>query len=163
VTHGPIGLVDLMPTLVSLAGAALPEQVEGADLSAFLCGDETAAPESEFINFVTPPARFSWDAWRGVVTRSHTYARFRDRPWILYDDLADPFQLKNLAESAQHDALCQELDRLVDGWLTRTGDPFEGSREVADRYYLGHVDMVMPYYVNEQIKAGQEARRDNRY
>jgi arylsulfatase A-like enzyme len=163
VTNGPIGLVDLMPTILSFAGAEIPPEVEGQDLTTFLCGDETAAPRSEFINFLTPPARFSYRAWRGVVTRTHTYARFRDEPWILHDDSADPFQMHNLAHSPAHRALREEFDALIREWLARTHDPFETSRQVADRYYVGHVDMIMPHYVNERIVAGQQARADRQY
>ncbi|HUS48053.1 MAG TPA: sulfatase [Phycisphaerae bacterium] len=163
VTGAPIGIVEHMATLLSLAGAQIPPAVEGEDLSAFVLGDESAAPDSAYINFPVSPAWFSCPEWRGVVTRTHTYARFRERPWVLYDDKADPFQTCNLADSPACEALRRELDAKIGYWLERTRDPFEPSRAVADKYYPGHVDMVMPYFFNEKIHRGMERLKGRRY
>ena len=163
VAGGPIGIVDHMPTLLSMAGVPIPEGVEGDDLSAFVLGCESAAPESQFLSFPVVPANYSYPEWRGVVTRTHTYARFRDRAWVLYDDVADPFQMNNLADSLKHEPLLRELEATLRTWLERTGDPFEPSRVVADKYYEGHVDMVMPCYENETIRAGKQARAGRKY
>ena len=56
-----------------LAGVPIPPDVEGEDLAAFILGDERAAPESVFINYVCKPSFWHGEAWRGVVTRDHTY------------------------------------------------------------------------------------------
>ncbi len=86
----PVGLVDMMPTLVSLAGGHITENADGKDLSRLFKGDETNAPDSQFIYNIISYKHWSCREWRGVVTRKHTYARFREEEWILYDDIHDP-------------------------------------------------------------------------
>lgn len=162
VTDGPISLIDFMPTLLTLCGAKVPPQAEGEDLSAYVLGDETAVRESVFINQPVVPAFFTHTAWRGVVTRTHTYARTCDRPWVLYDDLADPHQLTNLVSSPEHGTLLESMERLLGAWLDRVGDPFESSEEVAAKYYQGSVDGVMPFTENEVIAEGKRLRRERR-
>lgn len=162
VSGAPIGIVDFMPTLLSLCGAEIPSQAEGVDLSRFVLGDETAGQESVFINQPVVPAFFTHPAWRGVVTRTHTYARTRERPWLLHDDLTDPHQLHNLAESPKHTALRESMEELLQGWLQRIGDPFESSEDVAAKFYPGSVDGVMPYTENEVVAEGKRLRRERR-
>lgn len=158
VSRGPIGLVDLMPTLLSMAGGGIPKEVEGENLCAFACGDEEAAANSAYINFPVCPAAVSYREWRGLVSRKYTYARFRDRPWLLYDDEADPFQLRNLVDLPECRQLVEEMDRRLQSWLSRTDDRFESSEVLADRYYTGHVNGVVPYCCNETITEGRRAR-----
>ncbi len=50
------------------------------------------------INAATP--------WRGVRTKTHTYARLADGgPWILFDNKNDPYQMKNLVNDPAHKKL----------------------------------------------------------
>jgi arylsulfatase A-like enzyme len=158
VTGGPISIVDHAPTLLALADAPPLAGAEGVDVSAFVLGDESAAPDSVFLSFPVIPAGYSNGAWRGVVTRTHTYARCRDHEWILYDDAADPFQLNNLIGSPEHEPLRQAMAAKLQDWLDRLGDAFEPARTVADRCYRGHVNMEMPYYENDTILEGRRAR-----
>jgi arylsulfatase A-like enzyme len=159
VTNGPIGVVDHMPTLLGLADVPIPDAVEGVDCSAFAQGDDAAAPECQLIGMPVVMGRFSFREWRGVVTRAHTYARMRDRPWILYDDAADPRQTTNLAAAPERGELRDALEAVLQRELARTNDAFETSVQVADRLYPGHADLEMPYYENETIKAGRALRR----
>ena len=160
VAAGPIGLVDLMPTLLGLAGLDAPAEAEGLDLSAFVCGDDQAAPASEYINYPCSPEFFRDPAWRGVVTERHTYVASRDGPWLLYDDAADPFQQHNLVDRPEARTLVGELDAVLRDWLTRTGDAFLPAGEIANRYSPGHRDNVLPNPPLEPvIRQGQEERR----
>lgn len=66
------------------------------------------------------------DVWRGVRTPRYTYARYEDgTPWLLYDNVADPFQMKNLAKDAAYASTRQELDQTLKRLLTDAGDPFD--------------------------------------
>lgn len=161
-SDGPLSTVDFMPTLLNLCGAEIPPQTEGEELSRFVLGDETAARASVFINQPVVPTFFTHPAWRGVVTRTHTYARTRERPWVLYDDLADPHQLNNLIESPNHEVLLRSMEQLLQAWLRRIGDPFESSEEVAAKYYPGSVDGVMPFTENPIVADEKRRRRERR-
>ena len=156
VSDGLISLVDVMPTLLSLVGVDIPEAVEGEDLAALILGDESASPESVFINIpVSPNKYFSYSEWRGVVTKTHTYARFRNRPWICYNDAEDPYQMRELRLDPDTVA---RMEGILQQWLKRTNDPFETTEEVCARYYKDAVEGIMPYYENEII-LNEKARR----
>jgi arylsulfatase A-like enzyme len=153
----PFGLVDVMPTLLDLAGVRIPAAVEGVSAAAALRG-ESAGAESVFLDMPVVPQVYSFREWRGVATRTHTYATFRDRPWILHDDIGDPYQMRNLAGEPGHERLRRHMDSLLRGWMARTGDAFETSEAVADRLYPGHVNCVIPFYENEPVRQARERR-----
>ena len=121
-SDGPISLVDLMPSLLSLSGTEIPSQAEGEDLAPFILGDEARAQDSVWINFPFDVKIIHSPPFRGVVTRDHTYAVTREGPWCLFDDKEDPFQRKNLISWAARDnaevvALQQQLQqRSTRGW-----------------------------------------------
>lgn len=158
VANGPIGLVDMMPTLLSMLSVKCPDGVEGKDLTEFVLGDEDAAPESQWIGYPSLPPGRSVREWRGVVTSTHTYVRFRDQPWLLYDDSNDSFQQQNLVQSTEHAQLRQQLEAMVQEWLEHTNDPFEDSNAVADKYCPGHVNNTMPYTHRPDIVKEQQRR-----
>lgn len=163
VSDAPVGLVDIMPTLLGAAGVQVPAGVEGADLGPLLRGDESAAPVEQYINFPCMPASFSLKEWRGVVTRRHTYVCTRNGPWMLFDDKADPFQMNNLVQDKDHEGVVSGLDARVAEWLGRTGDNFASSGQVADRYAPGHKGNVARCYFNETVNAGTRDPALRRY
>jgi arylsulfatase A-like enzyme len=63
--------------------------------------------------------------WRGVRTKRYTYARRSDnlKPWMLFDNQNDPFQIHNLVTDPDHAALAKELDAKTDDLLKIAGDP----------------------------------------
>lgn len=132
----PFGLVDVMPTLLGLCDAPIPREVEGADLSHLFLGRPGFRPSSQIIHQHMCPWIFSFREWRGVVTETHTYARFHTEPWVLYDDVEDPYQLHNLAGHAAKASLQAELASELDDWLERLDDRFETTEELALRYGL---------------------------
>lgn len=149
VTDGPISLIELMPTILSLTGTPIPEDTQGDDLSAFVLGDDDAAPDSVFINFAPNVAVIPHPPFRGVVTRTHTYAETPETPWLLYDDKADPLQKNNLITWANRDdpevvRLQTELQQKLRYWLERTDDPFEDGDVINDTYQPGHTGGVLP-------------------
>ena len=162
--RGPIGLVDLAPTLLELTGCDVPEEMEGGRLGDFVLGDEDAAPESAYINFPCMNGLWTVPAWRGVVTPTHTYAASREGPWVLYDDTEDPFQMKNLAEVPDSQDTVAELDALTREWLWRTEDDFAPPSMVAERYIEepNHWHFVGTPPLKEEIREGQEKRQSFR-
>jgi arylsulfatase A-like enzyme len=149
VTDGPISLIDLSASLIALAGAEVPDAMQGNDLSAFILGDESAAADSVFINFAANVHCIPSPPFRGVITRRHTYAETVQGPWLLYDDRADPFQQNNLISWANKDdpaisRLQQDMHAKLAYWLQRTDDAFEDGDVLNDRYQPGHIGGVLP-------------------
>ena len=62
--------------------------------------------------------------YRGARTATHTYAVTADGRWLLYDNVADPYQMNNLAKDPKQQALMDGLDRQIRAWIQSTGDVF---------------------------------------
>ena len=62
--------------------------------------------------------------FRGLRTARHTYVRAIDGPWLLYDNLADPYQLQNLVDRPEHAETVRELDAWLQRRLDAMGDEF---------------------------------------
>ncbi|MCB1341601.1 MAG: sulfatase [Pseudooceanicola sp.] len=127
---------DIMPTLCGVAGLDVPRTVEGLDLSAALLG-QPGAPEQDAVltmNFSKEHDFFADGAeWRGVRSRTHTYARWLDGRVLLFDNVADPLQMTNLA--GVDVALEARMEATMQSLLARRGDPFPPCSA-----YVGWVD-----------------------
>lgn len=168
VSDAPVGLVDVMPTLLGLAGvggAEQPEGMDGADLGELLRGDESAAPDEQYISYPCMHEASDLPAWRGVVTRGHTYARSTQGPLMLYDDQADPYQMNNLIDDAGHADTVARLEAATQRWLARTGDTLEPSQAIADRFAGpgGHRGCVAPNRINPRVRRGDADPAARRY
>lgn len=115
--------MDFAPTLLSLCGLKPARQMQGADLSRLILGQAQQAPDSAYFQIFGP---FAGDetagGWRGVRTPRYMYARYRDKPWVLYDLTNDPFEQKNLANDPASARLRAEMERKLSAWMKRTGD-----------------------------------------
>ncbi|MBT5535861.1 sulfatase-like hydrolase/transferase [Candidatus Poribacteria bacterium] len=114
------GLTDIMPTLLDLAGAPIPEGVQGRSLAPWWRGDTSAGPPPEytFCERIGPhperrrvvgsdvPASF---AVRGG---GYKYARHADGEEFLYDLALDPGETRNRAgvDMLARDAMRATLD-----------------------------------------------------
>lgn len=122
-----LSTVDFAPTLLSFLGIAPHGEMQGADLSGALRGDEnTSCPPSVLLmEMVTADEGLKQELrpWRGLRTARYTYARWWDgSPWLLYDNDADPLQTRNLIGDAAYAPAQQTLDAELDNFLARTGD-----------------------------------------
>ena len=116
---------DFMPTLLGLAGIPIPAIVDGIDHSGFLRGNTNEEPESAYIYNPKPfNAGNSIPPWEGIVTKRHTYVIADTGQWLLYDDLDDPYQMRNLVHHPSFAALSDSLGEMLKEWRLRFDDPF---------------------------------------
>lgn len=155
----PFGLVDLMPTLCAIAGANVPREVEGHPWPEMLLGRPGSRPASTPIYLLVPAVPQSFPVWRGVVTERYTYARFSDRPWVLYDDQADPYQLNNLVENPRTSHLLSELGEQLEAWMQRMGDDFASSEELLARYGVETDEKGIPLIMHQPEIVAEQQRR----
>lgn len=120
--------VDIYPTLCGLAAIPVPEHCSGRDFSSMMRGDSKfQEPEMVFLMNDQGPANrqeVNVQTYRGVRTRTHTYAVQLDGRWCLYDNTADPYQMKNLVRDPANNALIEKLDAALIAWSKSTGDTF---------------------------------------
>lgn len=125
-------LADLLPTVLGLMDVSPPDGVQGQDLSALVRGGEAPSPSSAFLLHPVPvdagadPVRAEW---RGVRTARYTYAARLAGPWVLYDNVADPLQERNLVGESAYATVRRELEMELESWLRRTSDPFRAWQE----------------------------------
>lgn len=143
----PISVIDIMPSLLGLAGAPVPDTVEGVDLAPFIRGDRDDPPESVLI---MNPCPFSVGdprgpdqypdykgmrlEYRGVITDRYTYVRTIDRRWLLYDNREDPYQMTNLIDAPEHEETRRHLENLMQAHMDTIGDQFLPKEAYYERY-----------------------------
>ena len=126
VTHDLMSSIDIYPTLCGLAGVPVPKSCSGRDLSDLMRGGTVPAAEAMFIMNETNGDGNDPEAvgFRGVRTLTHTYAVAYDGRWLLYDNVADPYQQKNLIGDAAQKPLMEKFDAMIMNWQKATGDKF---------------------------------------
>jgi arylsulfatase A-like enzyme len=129
----PINTPDIMPTLLGLGGVEIPNTVEGMDFSNFLKGQADASDTVALISCPSPFGQWNRNRggreYRGVRTARYTYVRDLKGPWLLYDNIKDPYQLGNLCNQSAHAALQHELEQILDRKLKETRDKFRSGRD----------------------------------
>ena len=122
--NAPINTPDILPTLLSLAGIAIPDTIEGEDLSQLVLNEKNQEDRTVLFMNVSPFDFPERKAFRGIRTARYTYVCYPDGPWLMYDNKVDPFQMKNLIGDAEYADLRKELDHRLKSKLKQTGDKF---------------------------------------
>lgn len=114
-------LVDLAPTLLSLAGINAPNHLHGQDLAPLLTSQQDCLPE---------PAAFIETQGHGIGIRTPTHLlgipyeetarQLAPKPNVLWDVAKDPYQLKNLAASPDNSSPAADLEARLREWHART-------------------------------------------
>jgi arylsulfatase A-like enzyme len=124
-----VGLHDIGPTLITLAGGVWPTYMDGKSLDTFLRDGEDATIDwrqwlvTEYNSGGVRPgynpggamrAGYAMDipTYRSIRTETKKYIRFPGGEEELYDLVADPFELKNLLKTGRTVSVLAERDRL---------------------------------------------------
>jgi len=125
-----ISTPDIMPTLLGLAGRSVSENpsLQGRDLSPVLRQEQMPDDTPALIMCVWPFA--SWCAasggkeYRGLRNGRFTYVRDLAGPWLLYDNVLDPYQMSNLVGASGYADVQAGLDAQLLAKLSAIGDAF---------------------------------------
>lgn len=127
--------VDIFPSLCGLCGIEPPRTIEGYDLSAAWRG-ETDAVEQEAVLTMNFGATYDYlvdgDEWRGVRTKTHSYARWLNGKRVLYDIAADPVQLTNLITSPAAQPLVTEMETTLTSLMAARNDTLQPATQYAE-------------------------------
>lgn len=120
--------IDIYPTLCGLAGIPIPQHCVGRDFSSHMLGRGhfEEADMVFLLNNQGPPNRQEVDGptYRGLRTKTHTYAVQLDGVWVLYDNVRDPYQLKNLTSDPASKPMIEKFNAALLAWGKQTGDTF---------------------------------------
>ena len=128
--------VDFLPTTLSLMGLPVPEAVEGMGLSHCARGKGGAEPQAALLQNTGACAAWkNGHEWRALRDKQYTYARYRvDGAELLFDNLADPFQKKNLSDDPARKATMRRFRDMLAARMKSIGDTFEQCTWYRDRW-----------------------------
>ena len=131
---------DLMPTMLGLCGVMIPPSVEGIDYSRYMAGGENPNRDNAaLISCVAPFGEWSRSAggreFRGLRSDRYTYVRDLTGLWLLYDDVADPYQEKNLVDAPESSQLRSKLNDLLDRRLKAAHDDFLPAEQYLKKWH----------------------------
>ena len=124
-----MGVPDVMPTLCGLAGLPVPETCSGQDFSGHILRSSGPEPDAQLIMHISKKNASGGDAhpaplFRGVRTAGYTYTINENGPLHLFDNVEDPYQLKNLATLPGYEEIRGGLHQRLMTLLAEAGDPF---------------------------------------
>jgi len=111
-----VSSVDLVPTILDLAGIEPPEYMQGKSM-----GDwyrEGKGPEQEYIYM---GLHNNHNAWRGVWNGRYLLSMLDYQ--LFYDHVTDPGELNNLYQNPNYAEKRKELESVLMGLAEKTGDP----------------------------------------
>jgi arylsulfatase A-like enzyme len=127
--------IDIFPTLCGLAGLPVPEAVDGKDFSPFLTGKDQELSPYLFTCFDHGSPATGDRSWRAVNTEQYVFvlaktSRYgaeddiREDGMVLYDKLADPYQMSPVYRGMGYDAVIDSLYHILEDHLKQNGDRF---------------------------------------
>lgn len=111
-------LFDIFPTLCQWAGIAVPDTVEGQSLAPALNNQSRRLRESTFHAYRSFQRAVRTRDWKLI-----EYTVGGKSTTQLFDLRRDPWEMHNLAETAQGPARLAQLRAELKRWQERTGDP----------------------------------------
>ena len=146
----PINSEDIMPTILGLCGVRIPASVEGRDYSTYLRGGASPSDGATLISCAAPFGQWTRKVggreYRGVRTERYTYVRDLKGPWLLFDNLRDPYQEKNLVGQPNTVILQAGLEARLAQKLAAAHDLFLPAEAYIKQWgYAVDKDGTMPY------------------
>ena len=133
-----INTEDVMPTLLSLCGQTIPKTVEGWDFTGAMRGGVDPSGGATVVRCISPFGEFLRNRggreYRALRTAQHTYVRDLTGPWLLYDNEADPYQLKNLAGQPEYAKRQSDLEARLKMKLAEQRDEFRPGPEYVKKW-----------------------------
>jgi len=136
----PIATPDLMPTLLGLSGIPIPGSVEGDDYTDIILGRKEPIDEAKLIMCPVPfgQGRYSNGGreYRGLRNMRYTYVEDMEGPWLLYDNLEDPYQMNNLVNNEKYRKIQEKMTENLSLELKKHNDKFLTGQEYMDAFNL---------------------------
>jgi len=134
-----IGTVDLMPTLLGLLGIEPPHDVEGQDFSNVALSGIDPPPNAALMMICGATADWcDGHEWRALRDAGQTYAVYRrDGAELLFDNIADPFQMKNVIAEPRYESIASRMRDELQSRMAKIGDEFQACTWYRDHWTDG--------------------------
>lgn len=129
--------MDHLPTLCGLAGIEIPAGIDGVDLSKEVLKTGNVDRDSVLIaHYVSAPnycqAKHEELQWRGVRSRTHTYAKNINGAEMLFNNVADPYQMDSLVTDPASRQLLNMMRQRLEQLLAEADDALVPGTHYAD-------------------------------
>ncbi len=108
ITHTPVSLLDIFPTVTDLLGHGIPEFLDGNSLAPLLKDPEATWEYPAVVTFEPENHSILFENWN--------YIRYMDGSEELYDRSVDPGELHNLAQDPSYRSLMDRFEQ----WIPET-------------------------------------------
>ncbi|WP_155601379.1 sulfatase/phosphatase domain-containing protein, partial [Zobellia amurskyensis] len=133
IVNAPINTPDILPSLLGLSEIEIPSTIEGENLSSLIKSPNPEIDRTALVMSVCPIAEeYIYQEYRAIRTKQYTYVRTPDNATMLFDNIDDPYQTKNLIGYDNFQNLYIELDAKLKKALQEIGDKNFKHRD----YYL---------------------------
>jgi arylsulfatase A-like enzyme len=110
--------VDLAPTILDIAGIAVPPEMQGNSMASWCFNQKGRSNEAIYMGLGGVSSK---NGWRAVWDGRYVYSPIGFN--ILYDHKNDPYEMKNLIDSADYKKERKRLDALMLKLARKTEDP----------------------------------------
>ena len=135
---------DMMPTILDIVGADLPEGIDGQSYLPVLEGEEAEARDAIWYQVFTQtganPHEFAPFAERGIRTKDWLYMRHRDERMLLFDERADYHEQNNLVDDPAYRKLMDEFDVRIAAHMEASGDDWEMAADFPPPDWITHAE-----------------------
>ncbi|MEP1488562.1 MAG: sulfatase [Algibacter sp.] len=123
-----LNTLDILPTMLGMSDVNIPVGLDGKDVTDVILGNEEDNRKATLVTNVQPFGQTNRSRggkeFRGVITKTHTYAKDLDGEWLFFDNVEDPYQLNNLAGNPAYNTIANNLGELLKEELNRLDDEF---------------------------------------
>ena len=164
VINAPLTTPDILPSLLSLSGLDIPETVDGDDLSNLMRNPDPEADRAALVMNAAPfGSNFRDPAYRGIRTKQYTYVKTVNGETLLFDNIDDPYQMKNLVRDSAHKGLQAKLDQLFHAELAKIRDELHPREYYMNKWNLQFDDSrrAINWWDNTDGQMVQSPRKKN--
>ncbi len=123
----PLTSPDLSASLLGLAGLEIPDSYEGENFADIIMGSKEdqdyGALYMSVSSFASVRKEFKKE-YRALKTKQYTYVKGIEGAWLLYDDIADPYQMNNLVNNPDYTDIQADLETQLMSVLKDNDDEF---------------------------------------
>lgn len=120
--------MDILPTMLGMSGLDVPSGLDGEDITDVLLGKKADDRKAALVSSIQPfgqwPRSRGGKEFRSIITKQYTYSKDLSGAWLLFDNIADPYQQTNLIEDSNFTEIIEELEQLLSIELNRLDDDF---------------------------------------